>query len=246
MGVLSRAKLAVQNARFRLWRLRNPQATFKEYFAAIAKRDLAHGRQHPSLGEHLKWGDRNALGAASFKHLRKHGITPQDVCVDYGCGTLRMGIHAIRFLEHGCYWGFDIDQALLDEGARLLGPELEAKAPNLRVISPATVSEVAAARPAILFSLKVLIHVHPDELDEYFGNILTIIGNSGRAIIMGKWSAGESFQFARQSWAHSQDLLTQTIGRKGGRLFVLSAEDSERTDIHNVAKAGTIEIRAAS
>ena len=74
---------------------------------------------------------------------------------------------------------------------------METKAPNLRVISPATVSEVAAARPAILFSLKVLIHVHPDELDEYLGNILTIIGNSGRAIIMGKSSAGESFQFAR-------------------------------------------------
>ena len=126
-----------------------------------------------------------------------------------------------------------------------MGPELETKAPNLRVISPATVSEVAVARPTILFSLKVLIHVHPDELDEYFGNILTIIGNSGRAIIMGKWSAGSRFSL-RGGLAHSQDLLTQTVGRKGGRLFVLSAEDSERTDIHNVAKAGTIEIRAAS
>src|SRR5262245_25789188 len=101
MGILSKAKLALQNYRFKLWRLRHPQATFKDYFAAIAKDDLAHGRQHPSLGEHLKWGDRSELGGASFKRLLKYGITPQDAFVDYGCGTLRMGVHAIRFLERG-------------------------------------------------------------------------------------------------------------------------------------------------
>jgi hypothetical protein len=55
---LSKAKLALQNYRFKLWRLSHPDATFKNYFAAIAKDDLARGRQHPSCGEHLKWGDR--------------------------------------------------------------------------------------------------------------------------------------------------------------------------------------------
>ena len=44
MGMLSKAKLALQNYRFKLWRLRHPQATFKDYFAAIAKDDLARGR----------------------------------------------------------------------------------------------------------------------------------------------------------------------------------------------------------
>ena len=97
MGMLSKAKLALQNYRFKLWRLRHPQATFKDYFAAIAKDDLARGRQHPSLGEHLKWGDRSELGGASFKRLLKYGITPQHVFVDYGCGTLRMGFMPYDF-----------------------------------------------------------------------------------------------------------------------------------------------------
>jgi hypothetical protein len=34
--VLSKAKLALQNYRFKLRRRRHPQATFKDYFAAIA------------------------------------------------------------------------------------------------------------------------------------------------------------------------------------------------------------------
>jgi len=104
------------NYRFKLWRLRHPQATFKDYFAAIAKDHLARGRQHPNLGEHLKWGDRCELGEASFKRLLKYGITPQVVFVDYGCGTLRMGVHAIRFLERGRYWGFDIDRRCSTRG----------------------------------------------------------------------------------------------------------------------------------
>jgi hypothetical protein len=66
--------------------------------------------------------------------------------VDYGCGTLRMGVHAIRLLERGRYWGFDIDQALLDEGARLIGSEMGKKAPNLRVISASSVREAAQAK----------------------------------------------------------------------------------------------------
>ena len=50
------------------------------------------------------------------------------------------------------------------------------KQPHLRVISDASVAEAAAAKPSLLFSEKVLIHVHPDELVQYFRNVLRIIG----------------------------------------------------------------------
>ena len=239
MKIFSRAKLAVQNYQFKLWQLRNPGATFKDYFAKIAKSDLARGREHPTLG--VKIG---TAGQWKIQGLVKYGLKPDDVCVDYGCGTLRMGVRAIRFLNRGCYWGLDIDQGLLDEGTRLIGPELESKAPHLRVISPATVREAAEANPAFLFSLKVLIHVHPDELDEYFANIITIIGRSGRAIIEGKWSPGKTFQFGRQSWAHSLDSLTEIVARHGFRLAVIEETDRPFIVIGEVAKAGTLEVRA--
>ena len=103
-----------------------------------------------------------------------------------------------------------------------------------RVRKPAflfSLSRAASAKPAFLFSLKVDLR-SPRRADEYFGNILTIIGNSGRAIITCKWSAGKSFQFARQSWAHAQELLSETVARIGGRLVALSGEDqSTRTSM---------------
>jgi hypothetical protein len=43
-----------------------------------------------------------------------------------------------------------------------------------------------------------------------------------------------------------QELLSETVARIGGRLVVLSGEDSEHTDLHAVAQIGTLEVRAAS
>ena len=166
--------------------------------------------------------------------------------MDYGCGTLRMGVHAIRFLERGRYWGFDIDQALLDEGARLIGPEMEKKAPNLRVISASTVREAADAKPAFLVSLKVLIHVHPDELDEYFGNILTIIGTSGRAIITGKMEFGRAVSICAAELGALSGTPSRRLSREAEvNLSCLRKRDSPRTDIIAEAKTGTLEVRAA-
>jgi SAM-dependent methyltransferase len=235
MKLLRTAKLVAQNCTFKLWQWRNPGSSFKNYFAGLVKDDLAQGRKHPSLG-YVGWEE----GFQRFQE--RNGIRPDDVCVDYGCGTLRMGIHVIRFLNRGCYWGLDIDQNLLDRGRRL-GPELGDKAPNLRVISPATVREAASAKPALLFSLRVLIHVHPDELDEYLGNILTIIRDGGRAVITGKWSPGKTFQFGRQSWAHSLDGLNCIAGRHGGQIHVLEEKDSPLAKTGKLAKGGALEIR---
>lgn len=113
-------------------------------------------------------------------------------------------MHVLRFLNPARYWGLDIDQYLLDTGARLVGRELIAeKQPRLRVVSPETVKEAAESRPTFLFSVAVLIHVHPDELEEYLRNIVTIVNSSGTALISGKWSLDETHQLSRQSWAHS-------------------------------------------
>jgi SAM-dependent methyltransferase len=237
--ILNDAKLVAQNCMFKLWQWRNPGSSFKDYFADLVKKDLAQGRRHPSLGRIL-WEER-------FHNFQaRMGIRPDDVCVDYGCGTLRMGIHVIRFLNRGCYWGLDIDQDLLDRGCRTLGPQLEDKAPNLRVISPATVREAASSRPALLFSIRVLIHVHPDELGEYMGNILTIVRDGGRAVITGKWSPAQTFQFGRQSWAHSLEELNRVATANGGQIRVLAEKDWPFIKIGKVARGGALEIRGVS
>jgi hypothetical protein len=242
MQLFNRVLLAVQNAQFRRWQRRNPGATFKDYFATLVRDQVKNGHVHPTLGGNLRDGDFGEFGKNAFKRLLKLGLTPEDSCVDYGCGTLRIGVHAIRYLAPGRYWGLDIDQTLLDTGAELIGKELmQEKRPELRIIAPDTVKEAAAAKPALLYSTAVMIHVHPDELEEYFGNILTIIGPSGTAIITGKWSA-EGMQYSRKSWAHSLSSMRSMVDQLGGRLSVVKEE--ERDASCPTAKGGTLELRA--
>jgi hypothetical protein len=248
-SLVKRAELAWQNLAFRRWQKKNPGASFKQYFAEGIKDRLDDGKTRASLGATLKGGGFGELGKRNFELLLRgtYGLKPDDVCVDYGCGTLRMGVHVIKYLAPRHYVGLDIDQAMLDQGATLIGPELmAAKRPELAVISSASVAAAAAKKPSLLFSLKVLIHVYPAELEEYFGNILAIVGSSGKGVVTGKWSPGETFQTAKKSWAHSLPALQAIVASQGGKLVVAQEEDYAFQDLGETGKAGRLEISRAA
>jgi hypothetical protein len=158
--------------------------------------------------------------------------------VEYGCGTLRVGRHAIEYLDAGNYWGLDITEAFLDEGRALIGTDLETKKrPMLRVISDESVAETAAAKPRVLYSYSVLMHVHPNELGEFMTNIVKIIGDDGLGIIAAQWTGKDTFQIGRQSWVHSVARLQAAIEASGG-----AGEFVER-NVRSDCVSGAIELR---
>jgi hypothetical protein len=223
MGLLRAAQTSVQERRFKRWQKKNPSKRFSDYFAEIQKPGLMHKHAHPTLGSNLTRLSFGQSGAGEFNILKKNGLAEDMVCVDYGCGTLRIGIHVIKYLRRATYWGLDIDEAFLDKGRELIGPQTYTeKAPHLRVISPAAVAEVAAAKPTFLFSISVMIHVHPNELEQYFQNIMTIIGDTGRAIVGGKWSQDCTRSFSSLSWAHSMASIRNLVVENGCDISVLN------------------------
>jgi len=242
LSLLDDIKLLIRNAQYRLWRWRNPGASFKEYFALIAEKDLARGRAHPTLGPKLTIGDPSERGRRTFDLLvSRYHIDPGDVCVEYGCGTLRVGRHAIAYLEPGHYWGLDIAQSFLDRGLVLIGADVAAqKMPALRVISESSVAETAAAQPKFLYSISVLMHVHPDELVEFMSNIVTIIGRQGFGVIAAQWTDTDTRQIGRQSWVHSFSALRGAVDASGG-----VGEFIER-DVRSDRVSGFIELRRVS
>src|SRR6476620_5967405 len=127
------------NRRFQNWRLKNPTKQFRDFYAEVIELKLLRGEKHASLGSNLRRLPFRRSGLHVFQMLREHGLRPDDVCVDYGCGTLRVGIHVINYLKPGAYWGLD-SESILREGLNLVDDELVAeKIPHLRVISPQSV-----------------------------------------------------------------------------------------------------------
>jgi|SRR6476620_1463448 hypothetical protein len=231
----------VKNDRFKEWQRQNPTRPFKDFFAESVVSKLAQGKAHKSLGGNLRDGMFGLSGQKTFKRLTRYGLKPTDRCVDYGCGTLRIGIHAINHLGPGLYWGMDISEALLQEGRTLIGETLwKKKQPQLRVISAETVAEVAAIKPTMLFSIKVMIHVHPDELPEYIRNIMTIIGTSGQAIVIGKWSNQETLKIGELSWLHAASRVGDIVSANGGCMEILTEEERERAGFGENSKFGAL------
>jgi len=240
------AQIRHSNRRFENWRRKSPTKKFREFYAEVVELGLRRGEKHPSLGFNLP---RKPFGESGFSELRRlveSGLTADDVYVDYGCGTLRVGVHIIKFLNPGNYWGFDAE-AILREARHLIGDELiTEKAPRLLAISRESVLEAAAKKPRMVCSYGVVLHVHPDELSEYFFNILTIIKSGGQAIISGKWSEGETLQYSAQTWAHSLRLLSDTASEFGGELIVRREKDFWLEDFGRTIKSGRLEVTKSS
>lgn len=60
-----------------------------------------------------KW---NQMGRLQFDFMRRNGLQPEHVFLDIACGSLRGGVHFIRYLKHGNYLGLDKNAELVRRG----------------------------------------------------------------------------------------------------------------------------------
>ena len=74
------------------------------------------------------------LGKLQFEYLVHHGLKPHHFLLDIGCGSLRGGIHFIKYLEKGHYFGVDKDIELLEGGrTEIVENNLQDKEPVLKL-----------------------------------------------------------------------------------------------------------------
>jgi SAM-dependent methyltransferase len=83
-----------------------------------------------SIGNVKLW---DTLGELQFAYLVGRGLEPSNYFLDVGCGPLRGGVHFIRYLEAGHYYGVDSNAPMLEETKRLEVPRqgLADKQPTL-------------------------------------------------------------------------------------------------------------------
>jgi len=101
---------------------------FRPYISPVV---ATMARRFPGVKWHREavGGMWDEIGKLQFDFLVSQGLKPKHRFLDIGCGSLRGGIHAIRYLNEGNYFGIDKDQQLLDAGGRVELPNygLESK-----------------------------------------------------------------------------------------------------------------------
>lgn len=182
---------------FNIWKLRHPGAKFSDYYAGSISAGLKRGRTHKTLGskrflsgslaadpiEH-DLVSQSMRGMNHFNAAIRLGLRPEHTCIDYGCGSLRVGQHIMKYLGPGHYWGLDIVRDFYESGKTLLPPDLlNQKRPELHVIGPEILKAARKSEPDFIVSFAVLKHVPPAELDAYFENVTSMMAPHSKAII---------------------------------------------------------------
>jgi SAM-dependent methyltransferase len=81
------------------------------YWRELTPEEIAAGVHREMVG-----GMWEELGRLQLEFLQREGLTPQSTLLDVGCGCLRAGIHFVRFLEPGRYYGVDANASLIRAG----------------------------------------------------------------------------------------------------------------------------------
>jgi SAM-dependent methyltransferase len=99
------------------------------------------------------------IGQLQFQFLVAQGLVPANYMLDIGCGSLRGGVHAIRYLEPGHYYGFDSHRELIDAGLthELSSNEAATRRPKLWQTST---FEISAEAPPFEFAIAVSVFTH--------------------------------------------------------------------------------------
>ncbi|MFN3347336.1 hypothetical protein [Pseudorhodoplanes sp.] len=222
---------------------------FRNFYVKSVLRSVSDGQPHSTIGGHLKNGPFEAAGVDEFKFLLELGLTRNSVCIDYGCGTLRIGQHVMQFVAPGNYWGLDIDEELLKLGEGLVGNALiSERRPNLLCISDTSIANAAKANPDFVFSWKVLQHVHPDELHDHLRAFCLLIGRNTNAFICRtKWHESRTLRYKLKGWAHSLTTVRSITDDLGIQVEVVTCRHKYLSDEgSDGAKAGTLRLKRST
>ena len=109
------------------------------------------------------------IGKLQFDYLISQGLRPHHYLCDVACGSLRAGIHFIRYLDRGHYLGIDKEQSLITAGIeKELGEELNtAKQPQF-VVSSEFEFEHFSNRPHFTLAQSLFTHLPPRYIENCF------------------------------------------------------------------------------
>jgi len=125
-------------------------------------------------------GNWEAIGALQFNFLVAQGMAPDSYLLDIACGALRLGVHAIPYLEPGHYLGIEKERGLVEAGlAKELGAALQAARQPRIVVSDAFEFERFERRADFAIAQSLFTHLPPALIGLCFDKLLPCLADNG-------------------------------------------------------------------
>jgi len=216
--------ITISSLGYARYRIAHRGTSFADYYADYVTRRLDRGRGHSTVGKRhrlpnapfiryplIESEEHSDRGLPIFEFLVELGLNPEHVCIDYGCGSLRIGQHLISYLDKGNYWGLDLTDRFYRDGLDLLPRSVaESKKPNLRIISDEALRAAAAASPDFIISYAVLTHVPPVEARMFFDRLMRLMA-SKTLLVFSFHEAMKGFRRGGKGWAQDAATIERLI-----------------------------------
>lgn len=224
----------------------NPETTFAQFFMKQEADRVRRGGHHHSLGENIDGrGVQNDFWQAgaykAAKYIRASALKPSSKVIEYGCGSLRIAGHFIRFLEPGNFLGLDVVGDFYEIGKGLIGPDLlREKAPRFAVIGEDSVAEAENFLADFVYCSGVCVHVHPHEIETYFRTLARLCRKPGSRLRFDATIAEKPLRYRHRSWAWPLGFLKRSLEELE---FVQVSYGNERLEGDEKIVLATLEFR---
>ena len=121
-----------------------------------------------------------SIGRLQFDFLINQGMKPESILLDIACGCLRLGVHAIPYLNKGCYLGIDKSEALIVAGLEyeLHDAIRREKEPHF-VISSTFDFDRFKLEPDFTIAQSLFTHLTSDRIERCFYRISKLLKQKG-------------------------------------------------------------------
>ena len=145
----------------------------KRFLSGQPKQKLHGPEGIKSMGHRTYVGGMwDEIGQLQFDFLKSGGMEPGHYLLDIACGSLRLGVKAIPYLETGHYLGIEKEQDLLDAGLREELPEgLAAEKQPKLVCSSEFEFEKFAEKPDFAIAQSLFTHLTTEMIDKCFAKL---------------------------------------------------------------------------
>ncbi len=133
------------------------------------------------------------VGRLQFEYLRERGLRPAHSLLDVGCGALRGGVHFVRYLEPGHYFGLDVNASLLAAGQR----ELAAAGLGERDVHLVADDGFRSARFGVAFDVAIAVSLFTHLT---MNSIVRCLAEVGRTLAPGARLHASYFEAPTAAW----------------------------------------------
>lgn len=138
------------------------------------------GQKKAGLHRDTVGGLWDEIGRLQFDFLVSRGLKPGARLLDVGCGSFRGGVHFIRYLDQGNYYGMDVNKSLIEAGydMELKPARLDAKVPPENLLVD---SEFNCSRFGVTFDMALALSVFTHLPLNHIRLCLAMLGGSVRS-----------------------------------------------------------------